>query len=125
MMSIGNFPEILSQAILAGVILVGRLGVGISPGLGEVPRQTGHAQRAPPNDHLAPHFKSGFIQVRPPRKLQTQSCCLLTIYTYVKNKYVYFFSFGLARKCPRGIHEIRQHPDRVLTASVLYALFSN
>ena len=27
LMSIGNFPEVLSQAILVGIILVGRLGV--------------------------------------------------------------------------------------------------
>ena len=30
LMSIGNFPETLSQAILAGIILVGRLGVPVS-----------------------------------------------------------------------------------------------
>ena len=29
-MSIGNFPEILSQRILVGIILVGRLGVPLS-----------------------------------------------------------------------------------------------
>ena len=33
-MSIGNFPECLSQAILVGIILVGRLGVSRQPGSG-------------------------------------------------------------------------------------------
>ena len=41
LMSIGNIPEVLSQRILAGIILVGRLGVSSASMVSVVPRGLG------------------------------------------------------------------------------------
>ena len=44
-MSIGNFPEILSQAILVGIILVGRLGAPAPARKITVPPKGGGSER--------------------------------------------------------------------------------
>ena len=61
LMPIGNFPESLRQAILVGIILVGRLGdptIAISPA-GPAQRQDGPGLRAPRRDRAGSEGRGG------------------------------------------------------------------